>query len=239
MPKLLTLADRDLLLPRMVAINEDFYELVTGDTWTTLVADSGTAVTVNDAAGGTITLSTSATDNDEVAVKTTKEVFLFAADKPLRIAGRLKYSEAATDDANVYFGTMNALAADSMVDDGAGPKANCSAVGFFKVDGGLNWQVLASLGTTQTKVELTAANSLDKVAHVAGSTAYQELVIEVLPKTSTKADICYFIDGVPVYKITDWTFTSATEMNLGIYVKAGGATDETLTVDYIQGHQLR
>jgi hypothetical protein len=43
MGKLLTLADRDLLLPRMVAINEDFYELVTGDLWTTLVADSGTA----------------------------------------------------------------------------------------------------------------------------------------------------------------------------------------------------
>jgi hypothetical protein len=220
--------------------HEDFLQFVTGDLFTDTSADSGAAVANVDAAGGTVTLTTGATDNNECYLLSTKELFLVAAGKSLFAEARLKYSEANTDDANVFFGFMNAVAADSILDNGAGPKSSYSGALFYKVDGGTNWKVQSSITTTRTgDTELTAANSLDKTVHVAGSTAYQILRIDITPKSSTKADVEFSIDGVLVYKITDWTYTSATEMNVFVGVKAGDTNSEVVTVDYLTAFQKR
>lgn len=234
--------------PHQFGVFSDFHEFVTGDLLTSLVADASTSAAVTDAAGGVIALGTAATDNNEAAVKTTKEVFLFAANKPIVAECRLKYAEANTDDANVFFGLADALGANMLVDDGAGPKTSFSGCGFYKVDGGTRWQVVSSVGTTQTKTD---------TAHTAGGSSYQTLRVEVHPNADgTTADVIFSIDTAGGQNLSQCryqddsnvrlntirhtiTLSGATEMQLGAYVKAGGANAETLNVDYIAGYQAR
>lgn len=238
MTKILDLPDDVLLGIRQHGFFEDFNEFVSGDLFTDTSADTGAAVANVDAAGGRVTLTTGATDNNECYLLTTKETFLFANDKPIEFGCRLQYAEANTDDANVCFGLMNAVAADSILDNGGGPKATYSGAVFFKVDGGTRWQVESSLGGTQSTTDLTAANSLDKQAKTAGGASFQKFKIEVQPISSTEAEVKFYIDDVLVAKHT-LTYTSATEMMAFVGVKAGDTNSEVVTVDYVYAYQLR
>lgn len=238
MPKLLTLPDVFTLGQRQFGFFEDFLEFVTGDLFTDTSADTGAAVANVDAAGGRVTLTTSNVDNNECYLHTTKELFLFAADKPIVFETRLQYAEANTDDANICFGLMNAVGANSILDNGGGPKADYSGAVFFKVDGGTRWNVETSLGTSQTTTDLSATNSLDKLAKTAGGASFQTFRIEVLPISSTEAEVSFYIDGVLVAKHS-LTYTSATEMMAFVGNKAGDTNSEVLTVDYITAYQLR
>jgi hypothetical protein len=200
--------------------------------------DSGATVTISDAAGGVCALVTGNTDNNEAYLGTNAEILLFAADKPFAVKAKMKFTESNTDDANVAFGVIDApLAANVLVDNGAGPKTTASGALFEKRDGEVNWRAWSSLSTTQDSVQLTAANcqslGLEAVAHAAGSTAYQVLEIEWEPYSSTNGWLIYKIDGLAVYR-KDYTFTSATEMAVFVGTKAGGTTGgETVNVDYI------
>lgn len=236
--KLVSLPDEFYLGRRNFGFFDDFLEFVTGDLWTDTSGDTGATIAVGDAAGGINVLTTGGTDNNEAYLLTTKEVFKFAQDKPIVYEARLQYAEANTDDANVCFGLMNAVGADSIVDDGGGPKSSYSGAVFFKVDGGTRWQAESSLAGTQTTTDLSAANSLDKFAKTAGGASYQTFRIEVLPVSSTVAEVSFFIDGVHVAK-HNLTYTSATEMNAFVGVKAGGANSEVVNVDYVAAYQVR
>ena len=239
MPALMNLSETIQNRRLTFGVLSDFDAFVTGDEFTDTSADTGAAVANTDAAGGVVTLTTGATDNNECYLLSTKELFLIANDKPILASCRLKYSEANTDDANVAFGLMNAVAANSIVDDGGGLQASYSGAAFFKLDGALNWKVEASLATTRTgTVELTAPNSTDKVAHAAASTAYQWLEIEIIPFSTTQAKANFFIDEVLVQSIT-FTYTSATEMMVFVGVKAGGANSEVVSVDFLGAWQKR
>lgn len=214
-----------------------FDEFVSADKFTDTSGDSGAAVANVDAAGGVVTLTTGATDNNECYLLSTKELFLFAANKPLVVCARLKYTEANTDDANVAFGLMNAVGADSILDNGGGMKASYSGAVFYKIDGGTLWNVETSIATTRTgNALLSAANSLDKIAHTAGSTAYQNLEIESIPYSSTNHRVNFYIDGAHVYSI-DQVYTSVTEMMVFVGVKAGDTNSEVVSVDYLGGYQ--
>lgn len=238
MPALLNLMGLPMNLDLTFGVESDFTHFVTGDDFTDTSADSGATIAMQDAVGGIVKLSSIAIDNNEVYLLSTKELFKFAANKPLMARCRLKYAEAATDDINVIFGLADAVAANHLQDNGAGPVASYSGAVFYKVDGGLNWNVEASISTTQTTAELTAANSLDKSAHVGASTAYQVLTIESIPYSSTNHKLNYYIDGVHVYGI-DHVYTNATEMMLFVGLKLGGATVEDVYVDYLGCYQKR
>ena len=240
--QLLNLPDSVAKLKDVHGFFDDFLFYTTvHNGWTTTASDSG-SITANDAAGGTITLNPSdgtVGDNDETYLKRTQETFLMASGKPIWIGARMKFTEANTDDANIWFGVKDALAANSLVDNGAGMATSFSGFGFFKQDGQTLWSIIASLSTTQTIVQLTAANSLDKTAHTAGSTAYQRLECEFRPNQGGKADICFFIDGVLVYKVNNFDYTNATEMQAGFGVKNGDTNAEAPVIDYAYGYQQR
>jgi hypothetical protein len=239
MPKGLNLDDRIHQVIYTHSIVDDFYAEDT-NVWTTTATDSGTS-TVGDSAGGVVALQPSdgtVADNDEIYLLT-KEVYLFAAGKPLYGKHRVQFTEASTDDANVFVGFGSGIAANFLVDNGGGPAASFSGVGFYKVDGGTNWNVIFSLGSTQEKVELNAAASLTKSAQTAGGAAYQLLEIEVVPTTSALCDVFFYIDGVAVYTMKGKTFTSATEMSAVYALKNGGANQETLNVDLHVSAQKR
>ena len=231
-----------LRLRNQFTIQDDFTRDVDSADWVTTLTDTGTA-SVGDAAGGILALVPSdgtVADNDEAYVESANEVFKFAADKPLLFEARVQFTEANTDDANILVGLMDAVAANSLQDNGAGPPASYSGAVFFKVDGGTVWQTETSLSTTQTTNELTSTNvnNLSKKSQTAGGSAYQVLRIEYMPYSSTNAYVTFFVDGVAVAQ-HDYVFTSATEMQIALGVKNGGANLETLNVDYVVCTQER
>jgi len=233
----------ELLLRRnQFTIQDDFTRDVDSADWVTTLTDSGTA-SVGDAAGGILALVPSdgtVADNDEAYVESANEVFKFAADKPLLFEARVQFTEANTDDANILVGVMDAVGANSLLDNGAGPPRSYSGAVFFKVDGGTVWQTETSNSTTQTTNELSASNvnNLSKKAQTAGGAAYQVLRIEYMPYSSTNAYVSFFVDGVLCAQ-HDYIFTSATEMQIALGVKNGGANNETLNVDYVACTQSR
>lgn len=226
-----------LLKRRTFGFFDDLEWFVTAHRFTSLVADAGTSIAVGDTANGEAVLTTAATDNNEVLIRTTNEVLKFLNNKPIVVEARLKYTEANTDDANVCFGMADAMGANLMVDDGAGPKTTMSGLLIFKVDGGTAWKVISSLAADQTISTSTA---------VPGGGTYQTLRIEWTPLTSTSGEAKFYIDGQQLIDATTlkpikhtFTYTSATEMHMGVYAKAGGANSEVVTVDYVACEQLR
>lgn len=220
---------------------DGFLTAQSGAGYTVVTAVDGTVINT-DGAGGIVTITNAVAtigDNEDAYLAKEPEQFLLAASKPLKYGARLKFSEVSTNTCNVITGLTDAVAADLLVSDGGGPKVSGTTLAFFKKDGNLNWHVHVSLSTTQTIAELTAANSLDKVAHAAGGTAFQWLEIEFDPKNSTQADVIFYIDGVAVYKITDYVFTSATEMQAVTGCKGGTAAAMNVVLDTHYCYQAR
>lgn len=225
---------------------DDMDHFVTNDRWTVVATDSGGA-TGQDAANGVVLLDCSdgtVADNDEVYLKTKHEIFKFAADKPLILEARINFTEANTDDANMIFGVANAVAANHLQDDGAGPPASYSGAVFFKVDGETTWQVEFSDSTTQTTEQLdgTQANQVGSTFSSEAQTAgggWEVLRIEFRPLGNSKADIIFWKDGVPVAKFKDKTYANASEMNVFIGAKNGDTNEETVQIDYVMAYQKR
>jgi hypothetical protein len=234
--KLLELPD-PLRLRRQHTLWDEFHELVTGDKWTTIVADASAVAAVIDGAGGILSISPAGgVDNDEAYVHSTAESFLLAANKTLHFEAEVSFTEANTDDANVLVGLMDGVAADAIVDDGAGPKSSYSGIVFYKVDGGTKWIFETSKSTTQTT----------STTNVTAGAAYQTLSFDIRPVSSTQVEVVPFIDGVQCRDNTTGalikhyiTFASATEMAVVFGVKNGGGNAETLLVDYVESSQLR
>ena len=123
------------------ALVEDFHGYTDGYIWTKTAGDAGASVAQDaDGLGGVILLTTGATDNNE-AYLASPELFKFLANRPIEFEILLQFSEANTDDANDCAGLMDAVGANSIQDNGAGPKASYSGAVFFKADGDTVWSV--------------------------------------------------------------------------------------------------
>jgi hypothetical protein len=231
MPKLLDLAP-ELAHRRQHGLFDDFHWNLNPHLWTAELPDGGSAA-AGDAAGGVLSLVPSdatVADNDEAYLRTTHEVFRFAADKPLRFECRLRFTEANVDDANVLAGLMDAVSAGALQDNGGGPRASYSGAVFFKVDGSQLWQCETSVGASKT-TSVTAASS------VMAASTWQTLRIEFRPNGSD-GETAFLIDGLLVAR-HNFSFSTATEMQVVLGVKNGSANNETLLVDYVACHQLR
>jgi hypothetical protein len=225
---------------------DDFDHVVTADRWTTIVADGNAAVTVPDGSPSIASLAvTDATDNDECYLHTTSEQFKMVDNLPIVIEARLQYSEAATDDANILFGLLDTAAANHLQDDGAGPLASYNGACFFKVDGGTRWQAESSITTTQTTTD---------TKYTAGGASFQTLRIEISNLGATKMDVAFWIANSGnqdfeqcretgkrnlIHESHQITLGTAVDMDVVLGVKNGGATAETLDVDYVAVYQKR
>jgi hypothetical protein len=187
---------------------------------------------------GNLTLTTGATANNLSARALTNPPIVMGTGLPAVMEARVKWTEASTNQANVFVGFSSALPADSLQNTGLGPLANFTGVGLFKVAGTTNWQAIASVGTTQTIVNLLSTATLNKQTAASGTGAYQVLKIEISNVTSTSAEAIFYIDTVEVYKI-QWTWTSAAAMSAGCEIKAGTTASEVLFVDYMATQQER
>jgi hypothetical protein len=139
---------------RIFGVFDDFNHYTTAENFTSIVTDTGT-IAGSDAAGGILVITPSdgtAADNDEAYLKGTHEVFKFAADKPMVFEAKVKMTATAISTCNVIVGVKDAVAANSLLDDGGGPAASYSGAVFFDTDGGLYWNCESSIAGSQTTV---------------------------------------------------------------------------------------
>jgi len=186
------------------------------------VSDGG-AVDVGDADNGVLSIADGATDNDETYISSIHEIIKFATDKRLFFEARVKLTEANTDDANIIIGLSDIVAANSLLDNGAGPMASYDGACFFKVDGGVVWQFETSNAGTQ----LTNTS----VAAFVTATWYK-LGFLYDPNDGVTAIVTPYVDGV-ASTAKNLTIAGLDEMHILMGVKAGGANAETLLVDYV------
>jgi len=187
------------------------------------VSDGTPAVDVGDADNGVLSIASGATDNDETYISSMHELVKFATDKRLFFETRVKLTEANTDDANIIIGLSDTVAADSLVDNGAGPMASYIGAVFFKVDGGTVWQAETSNGATQN-------TDVNAGAFTSGS--WHKLTMDYDYNDGVTAIVKFYVDGV-LGATLNLTIAGVAEMHILMGVKAGGANAETLLVDYV------
>jgi hypothetical protein len=220
-----------------VQISDDFFWYVTAHQWTSLAADVTPTLTVGDAVNGVLALFTDTTDNNEVAVRSTAELFKFGTGRSIYGRCKLQYSENDTNKANVMFGFQNAIAANSMVDNGAGVRTTGSNAVIYKVDGGTVWrcQTMCNNASTDTVSTTTAGGTDAQVLEIFGNDWDG-----VSMQFTFKVDGNYLKDSNGNVIRHTVAIASATEMHLGVYVKTGGgAGGETVNVDHICATQTR
>ncbi len=238
MTQSLTLPERFLLAPRQFGAVDHFDHFITADRWTSLEADSGSSVAAANAAEGGLILTTGGSDNDEVYVHLTKELFLIADDKPMSCQARLAFAEASTPDINVLFGFQSAVVVNSLQDNAGGPLATYSGAVFFKLDGELFWRFETSLGSAQTTTRLAAVSP-------AGAADFHTLQIDIRRRDATTVEIVPMIDesggNNPVQALDNTgvkvkhtiTLGSPTEMSIVCGAKSGGGTAEVVSLKYV------
>jgi len=196
------------------------------------IAPNGGTATISDGAKGVLAISPGSSDNDEIYVAAAVETLKFAANKVFVAEAYVQFSEANTDDANIIFGLQNAVAANSLIDDGAGPRATGDYVAIWKVDGSTVWRAGVQSNGTQTPTTDTDSEV------TAGGPSYQRLRMKIVCETSTRAWAEFTVDGVNIATI-HFDYASATEMQAFVGVKNGGGNAETLNVDYFGAEALR
>ena len=218
--------------------------------WTTVEGDATADVALATGAnlvGGQITMIVTTTDNQECYIHS-QELFDFGpgglAGKSIVAECRLKYTEIATDDANLVFGLASAVAANDLIDDGLGPKAAYSGALIYKVDGGTVWKAEASVNGGATQYGGTSTQG-------SGGGVWQTLRIETHPLTATRCDVSFLIDPnggsnfIPLKDANliplkyEMDITTTTEMSLMAGLKNGGANTETVYIDYMHAVQIR
>lgn len=221
---------------RQLAFTETF--LTIGTSSRGVITAAGTATGLNVNGGGIAIPTAAATDNSKSGWKPIGNIVTLGAGKTAWMGAKLQYTEANTNSANLLVGFISTVIGSALQNDGAGPPSSYSGAVFFKTDGGsANWSVEVSLAGTQSTAELSASNTIDKLAKPAAGSAYQYLEVLIMPKNATYADVIFKIDGVTVFKVMDWVITSVAAMSPIAMIMSGSTTPETINlrrVDFAQ-----
>lgn len=205
------------------------------------VTDSG-SVAVGDAANGIALLTPSdgsVVDNDEVYLATPNELFQFADGRPIYGRFRFAVTEVASGIVNFCVGFQNAVGADSLVDDGAGPKVSGDTLAVGKVDGETVWRVwsASSGATTTTKTNLTVST---------GATVFHVVEIHCGDWDGVSCQVSFMVNGEYlrdtsnriIYHTVAISGSELMQMFAG--VKLGANTNnDTMLLDFWYGAQRR
>lgn len=211
---------------------DEFNWYISPHQWTTF-NDTNCTATIASSIGGVLALAAaSATDNDQVGTSLTTAVYKFAANTNVEFRARVAYSEAANTAANVCVGLASDFTTDVLTDNGGGPASSHSAALIYKVDGGTNWVVHSSVGTTQNTTTTNAAANT--------GTTYVELKIVCEEQGDGNMRVTYFLDDQQLKDNTSnlpiahsVAYSGAAAMKAGAMVKNGSSNAETLNVDYV------
>jgi hypothetical protein len=185
-------------------------------------ADTGDALDAT-LPNGVLNVGCDGDDNDECYVASKNPVTKFQTNKKVYFETKVKLTEANTDDANWCAGLCSVYAANTMVDNGAGMVTTFDGAMFYKVDGTLKIYFIVSNGATQ-------GDALDCGTFVSGTWYTLGFLYDY--NDGVTAHVTPFVDGVA--KTTQELTISGLDALLYavLGVKAGGANEEGLKVDY-------
>lgn len=221
---------------------DDFTDLDVTNRWTDVSGDSGAAPTLATDGESAIIFTTGGTDNNECYL-TSKMVFDLTVGCQTVIEGAMKWTEAATDDANIIFGLMSGAGANALLDTGGGPAASYSGAVFFKVDGGTKWNVESSIAGAQTTAETERTAS--------GISGWQILRIQFDPISAAECEVTFHVgqEGGTYFKqVVDSNYlpikhtivtSSFAAANVVIGAKAGDTNSETPRCDWVRVRQAK
>ena len=210
----------------------DFFAFTTGEAGlANTISNAGTVgVIAATAAAPTATLQMEASDGsvgaeDETYLGSENKTWILQSNKDLWYESRVKFTEAATDEANIVVGLSSIYTANFLLDADAGPAASYDGIVLFKVGGGGTvWQAESSQAGNQTT--LTSVQT-----RVSGSW------IDIGFHVTSNATIDYYLNGVQVGSLA--TNLPTVAMGLVWGAKNGTTSHEKLYVDYVQVIQLR
>lgn len=203
----------------------------TTNVWALTATDSG-SVSVSGTGGIAALVASDGTvaDNDEAYLANKNSIFKVTAGQPIYAEALLQFTEANTDDANVFFGFGSSVAANFLVDDGGGPRASGTVIGLYKVDGGTVWRAVSRNGSTVTDSVSTTT---------AGGSNYQRLTVEIFDVTTSQCSIVFRVDGNLLRDSSNniikhvLPISGVAAMQVVAALKNGGANLETLNIDYL------
>lgn len=220
---------------------DDFVRLDVVGNWADVSGDTGAAPSLATDGKSDVILTTGGTNNNECYLVSNLALDLTVGQQTL-LEAKVLASEAATDDLNFIFGLVSGSTTDTLQDDGAGPPASYSGACFFKVDGGLVWNIESSVSTSQTTNTTTL---------VSAQADYQLLRILIDVRTATEAFVTFHVgqsghnffrqvcdsNNLPIVHTVNPTSFAAAKVIVG--AKAGGSNSETPRVDYVRASQTK
>jgi len=229
---------------------EGFSSSATGKWVTTGTTGSGASVAINTAApaGGKLTFTTGATQNNIAQMQSAYSVFQFLSNQPQQCICNLAYTEGNVNLAGIAFGFASSWT-NILANTTYALPTTLSGALIYKIPGGTYWNVFGSVGTTQYTQLTTAicqnAGTPQNMAIYAmmDSASNVELTFEVYGAGNTatpQAPWAYPSTlGMSRYQIAKFyiPYASAAAMQLGLFVISGdpGGTSEVVNLDLIGG----
>jgi hypothetical protein len=195
------------------------------------ITDTGT-VLMGDDVNGIATLTPSdgtVADNDEAYIATPNEWLKFGTNREIYIRHKFSYTAVVAADPNWAVGAQNAVAANSIVDNG-GVKTSGSTLAIEKKDGETKFRCT-------TACNGTAVTTLSNLTMAAATNYVTEIICKDHDGTNMwatfKVNGDYLNDANGVRIRHEVPIASATEMSLFAGIKLGAATNnDTLLLDY-------
>jgi hypothetical protein len=213
---------------KQVEFVDHFLWYISPHMWTSLAADAGASVAMRDQHGGWARITTGAVDNNEAAIISTNEIFLWGADKPADYQAKISFTEIASNAANVAFGVADAMGANLLTDDTGAPSITTCGALIYKVDGGTKWKCYSKNGSTVNDTQSTMTAGGSQRLHIqaqAIDATYMAIMYQVNDTVLVDAN------GIAIRHLVP--YASAGEMKTGVYAKTGGAPTLLVDVDLI------
>ena len=234
-------------LRRGFYLEDDFILYTDAKTWTAALTNSAAPTISSSLQDGVLVQANTAATNDASFIYSTVPLFKWANNIVHTAECVLQFTEASTNNANVWFGFTSVNTVAMLVNGSAGPATSGTFAGWYKQGGSLVWKTASSQSTTQ---------NLNTTTYTAGQAGYQRLRVQVEIVNSV-AEVTYWIDqggttsggiqarnnasypanGAPIKDFI--SLSSPAAMYLGIGIKNGTTSAETLNVDYLAGWKLR
>ncbi len=236
-------------LRRGYYLQDDFEVYTDAKLWTAALTGSSAPTVLSTGQDGVLVQLCTSSTNDASFIFTTIPLFKWANGVVHECEAILQFSEASTNNANVWFGFSSVNTVAMLVNASAGPATSFSGAGIYKQGGTLTWRTVSSQSTTQ---------NLNNTTYAAAQAGYQRLRVQCEVVNSVM-EVTYWIDqggstgnvgglqmrntssfpagGAPIKDFI--TLSSPAAMYLGIGVKNGTGSAETLNVDYIAGWKHR
>tara|TARA_R100000808_G_scaffold15607_3_gene35922 strand:+ start:1516 stop:2289 length:774 start_codon:yes stop_codon:yes gene_type:complete len=169
--------------------------------WNVAVSDGGTIAQM-DQLGGWLSIPTGGTDENETYVSTPGEPFLFDAIHETYARARISMNENTANKGQWIVGLSDTVAANSLLDAGAGPMASYDGAVFYKAeDGGISCES-SNAGTQVTDADAKTWTDDD------------ERLLEILyhPSDGTTGKVYFLVDGICLM-VQDITISGLQEMH--------------------------